>query len=469
MLATHYLMGEPLTVALLGLDQVSPQYVVARFRLTNTQSGGGVETAAIGGNSWADTALIDPASGTEYLSLTTQDGSGCVCTRVTGDRATQDIWPGSLNVDIAFPAPAASTSKMIVVFPNTPPFLDVPLQTTGHYSLPQYASTLLRPQRTAAPGYDPVSTEHKPPVTLRIVNLVQNADANVATSGGQEQERLSSDVLFAVNKAVLSAKANTILRQTAARIDASRGSTVQVDGYTDSTGNDAINIPLSRRRAASVTAALRHLVTRSGVTFASAGHGAADPVASNNTVTGRSLNRRVSVTFSEPAPPAPSQVPAAAADPAQQRPSPVVTTVTSTSSTSPEPGQGWAPGIKAQVNGLIRDPSGYAELTWTIDATHAGTNIVGSVWSDFDNYNSGWNTGAISLTAGASTYRNIMNSNRNGIFTLFSQLATNATMSGSQTFWNLFLLPPNVTAVNITIPGFPKLTNVPVQSAPAIG
>lgn len=67
-----------------------------------------------------------------------------------------------------------------------------------------------------------------------------------------------------------------------------------IEGHTDSSGGAAHNLDLSARRAASVKAAL----VAGGVPAAALGtqgFGADRPVASNDTVSGRSQNRRVEV------------------------------------------------------------------------------------------------------------------------------------------------------------------------------
>ena len=67
---------------------------------------------------------------------------------------------------------------------------------------------------------------------------------------------------------------------------------VTVHGYTDSLGNPAYNVDLSQRRAQAVANALAQRgVKAENVT--AVGHGAANPVATNDTVAGRRMNRRV--------------------------------------------------------------------------------------------------------------------------------------------------------------------------------
>ena len=88
------------------------------------------------------------------------------------------------------------------------------------------------------------------------------------------------------------------IRSAAAQVNAgAKAGTVTVTGYTDNTGTDAHNLDLSRRRAAAVEAVLRPLVTAPGLTLTVGGRGEADPVATNDTDSGRRANRRVSIAF----------------------------------------------------------------------------------------------------------------------------------------------------------------------------
>ncbi|WP_267740038.1 OmpA family protein, partial [Myroides injenensis] len=67
-----------------------------------------------------------------------------------------------------------------------------------------------------------------------------------------------------------------------------------IAGYTDSTGTDKINVPLSDNRANAVKVYLIEKgIDASRLT--SKGYGSADPIASNKTVKGREANRRVEI------------------------------------------------------------------------------------------------------------------------------------------------------------------------------
>jgi outer membrane protein OmpA-like peptidoglycan-associated protein len=100
---------------------------------------------------------------------------------------------------------------------------------------------------------------------------------------------LQSDVLFAFDSATLNARARERIGEAAQAIAQRRPRSVVVEGFTDSRGSAAHNLRLSQRRAEAVRRALR------GLTARAVGRGEADPVASNATANGRSLNRRVEI------------------------------------------------------------------------------------------------------------------------------------------------------------------------------
>ncbi|MGM0914582.1 MAG: TolC family outer membrane protein [Pseudomonadota bacterium] len=108
---------------------------------------------------------------------------------------------------------------------------------------------------------------------------------------------LSADALFQINSAELSAEARGELADLAEQI---RGRTdlarVFIAGHADTTGNDAINDPLSQRRADSVASYLASQGVDRDL-LQTRGYGSHQPVATNATVEGRRQNRRVEVTL----------------------------------------------------------------------------------------------------------------------------------------------------------------------------
>ncbi|PWV71459.1 TolC family outer membrane protein [Halomonas sp. A11-A] len=108
---------------------------------------------------------------------------------------------------------------------------------------------------------------------------------------------LSADALFAINSAELSAESRGELGQLAQQIRGmSNLERVFIAGHADSTGNDAINDPLSQRRADSVAGYLVSQGVERGL-VQTRGYGSRQPVATNDTVEGRRQNRRVEVTL----------------------------------------------------------------------------------------------------------------------------------------------------------------------------
>ena len=74
---------------------------------------------------------------------------------------------------------------------------------------------------------------------------------------------------------------------------------IQVDGYTDNTGSEAVNQALSDARASAVKDWLQKHAPRNfpDTRFKIAGHGSQNPVATNETVAGKAANRRVEITL----------------------------------------------------------------------------------------------------------------------------------------------------------------------------
>jgi outer membrane protein OmpA-like peptidoglycan-associated protein len=106
-----------------------------------------------------------------------------------------------------------------------------------------------------------------------------------------------SDVLFDTGKYTLKPTTEISLAKVAGILEAYPGLTVQVEGYTDSTGSDELNQKLSENRASAVKDFLV-LQGESQGSISSTGFGKNDPVADNGTVSGRALNRRVNLVVS---------------------------------------------------------------------------------------------------------------------------------------------------------------------------
>ena len=125
---------------------------------------------------------------------------------------------------------------------------------------------------------------------------VQNAQVEQITdANGFEGVKVTFDsgILFATNSSTLSSSANNCISQIANVLKQNSDVDVAIFGHTDSTGSDAINDPLSLKRAQSVQNKLVSL----GVTTIKRveGQGSHNPVADNSTAEGKKQNRRVEV------------------------------------------------------------------------------------------------------------------------------------------------------------------------------
>ena len=119
------------------------------------------------------------------------------------------------------------------------------------------------------------------------------------TPDNQLKVNVPSDFSFDVGRAAIKPQMRPVLDQFAQGLDPTMR--VRIVGHTDSTGNDAINNPLSVDRAQSV----RDYLAGRGVApsrVETEGHGSREPVADNGNDAGRAQNRRVEIFLREPAP-----------------------------------------------------------------------------------------------------------------------------------------------------------------------
>jgi len=124
-----------------------------------------------------------------------------------------------------------------------------------------------------------------------IDNALPGADV-VRVGEGIKLVLGENSVRFDTNKSTLTAAAKANLDKLVPVFNEYPDTNIVIYGYTDSTGSADYNLKLSGERAASVKSYLagKGLVS---TRFSVSGLGIADPIASNETVEGRSQNRRV--------------------------------------------------------------------------------------------------------------------------------------------------------------------------------
>lgn len=245
--------------------------------------------------------LIDPNHLREYGVVRNQQGDPYASISLPSD---SNLEPGGppLLIWAVFPAPPVGVNALDVSFAEGGPVLtNIPITDAGAPTAAM-AGTGVQAHPPPAGFSAPSASSSTQGLTLPEWTLAPQVASNV----GSDQESphratitLRADVLFAFAKSTLTRTAKATLADLAPRIKARAIGTVHINGYTDSKGTDAINIPLSRARAAAVEAALRPQT--SGVHYTSAGFGSADPVAPNtnkdgsDNPAGRAQNRRVTI------------------------------------------------------------------------------------------------------------------------------------------------------------------------------
>lgn len=142
------------------------------------------------------------------------------------------------------------------------------------------------------------------------VNIIRAADDsglgvvyNVADVGAEDWAKDLKDtcritlvgVNFDFNKATLEAASGAVLEKAAATLKSLPNLKVEVQGHTDSVGDDTYNVKLSGQRAETVRAWLAAHGIEANRLMAK-GYGKTVPLVSNDTDAGRARNRRVDLT-----------------------------------------------------------------------------------------------------------------------------------------------------------------------------
>lgn len=104
----------------------------------------------------------------------------------------------------------------------------------------------------------------------------------------------SSGLLFAVNKADLSADAKAELTEFASQMSDLPDTDITIYGHTDNTGSASVNERLSLKRAKAVADFLiKNGIAQDRIVYE--GHSFNEPIASNDTPEGQAQNRRVEI------------------------------------------------------------------------------------------------------------------------------------------------------------------------------
>lgn len=126
--------------------------------------------------------------------------------------------------------------------------------------------------------------------------LPEETKIETVNNGEALKVTFDSGILYATNSSTLSDASKSALRNFSNSLKANMDTNLKIVGFTDNTGKVDYNQVLSEKRAKSVY----DYLTQQGIStdrMYYEGRGVHDPVATNDTPEGRSLNRRVEIVI----------------------------------------------------------------------------------------------------------------------------------------------------------------------------
>jgi len=131
----------------------------------------------------------------------------------------------------------------------------------------------------------------------KLRRFLEGTGVRVVRTGDQITLVMPSNITFDTDSATLRPDFLDVMHAVSLVLTEYDKTIIEVMGHTDSTGTDAYNLTLSRRRAQAVG---DHLIGKgiASMRVLTEGFGEQYPVASNDTVEGRQLNRRVELRLS---------------------------------------------------------------------------------------------------------------------------------------------------------------------------
>ena len=129
----------------------------------------------------------------------------------------------------------------------------------------------------------------------QAAEIDRNVDgAKVERVGESIRVIFDSGILFSTGSSTITATSRSNIEQLARILNRYNDTNIVIEGHTDNIGSESTNQLLSERRAESVATLLKAYGV-SGGRVSPVGYGETRPVSTNETETGRRLNRRVEV------------------------------------------------------------------------------------------------------------------------------------------------------------------------------
>ena len=244
--------------------------------------------------------LIDESAGRAY-NVARSPNRDCTCTHLLYVDAGQ-----TAPLQAAFTGIPAGVTKLTVMLPNAGVFTDVPVVTAAAPVPTASAKNGLVPPLVL----DTSNTSESGTLTAYIDQL--NVPVSTTRTHDQVDIALSADVLFRIDSAEVTPAAAKSIAAAVADLRRAGPGPLTVTGHTDDTGTAAHNQTLSLARARAVADALDATLPSAQWPRTVAGKGETQPVAPNDSATGRRLNRRVTISY-QPRTAAPGPAPSVTA------------------------------------------------------------------------------------------------------------------------------------------------------------
>ncbi|MGP4843864.1 OmpA family protein [Marinobacter sp. 1Y8] len=130
----------------------------------------------------------------------------------------------------------------------------------------------------------------------KLRQQLEGTGVRVVRNGNQIDLIMPGNITFDVNKSTIKSSFTGVLNSVSLVLKEFDDTTINIEGHTDSSGSASYNQLLSEQRAGSVRDFLLNQGIQSSRTRA-AGYGERNPIASNDTASGREQNRRVELNL----------------------------------------------------------------------------------------------------------------------------------------------------------------------------
>lgn len=171
----------------------------------------------------------------------------------------------------------------------------VGMALTWHFGkAPVYVPTMEHEKSVVVAAPESGATSNSTSVDKDISKDIAKSDSSVMAPGETSRERISSKYIFSPNRYRIDARMITELRPIVSRMKSNPHVRAEIEGYSDTSGEEKLNTFLSKARAESVR---KYLIEKKieSRRIKAIGMGDQNPVATNETKTGRANNRRYEI------------------------------------------------------------------------------------------------------------------------------------------------------------------------------